>query len=68
MFFNKFACCSVPYFNLFLYFIEEGLALALNSLGFTHLIEIITIKCPKPILRVTILKHQKKKKKRMSNN
>ena len=36
--YNKFAGCSIPYFNLFLYFIVDGLALALNSLGlFTYI-------------------------------
>ena len=34
MFFNKFASCSIPFFNLFLYFIVDSLAWALNSLGF----------------------------------
>ena len=39
IFFNKLGSCSVPYFNLFLYFIVDGLALALNSLGlFTYIV------------------------------
>ena len=38
MFFNKFASCSIPYFNLLLFFIVDSLALALNSLGlFTYI-------------------------------
>ena len=31
MFFNKFASCSIPYFNSNLFSIENGLALALNG-------------------------------------
>ena len=31
MFSIKFASCSIPYFNLFLYFIGDSLALALNN-------------------------------------
>ena len=31
MFFNKFASCSIPYFNSNLFSIENSLALALNS-------------------------------------
>ena len=38
MFFYKFAS-SIPYFSLFLYFIVDGLALALNNLGlFTYIV------------------------------
>ena len=40
MFFNKFAPhYSIPYFNLFFYFIEDGLVLALNRFWwFTHIV------------------------------
>ena len=38
MFFNKLVSCFIPYFNFNLFSIEDGLALALNSLGlFTYM-------------------------------
>ena len=41
MFFNKFACCSIPYLN---FFIEDGQALALNSFGwFTYIVSQVDV-------------------------
>ena len=40
MFFNKLVSCSIPYFNLHLFSIEDGLALALNSLGLFNYMEL----------------------------
>ena len=68
MFFNKFACCSVPYFN---FFIGDGLALGLNSL-MVHSYCVTSRYDHHKISQTYIVSsntiHQKKKRKKGINN